>query len=92
VEQLAVLVVSDDGNGWHRWPGSVHGRPETQCAVRATGVVVVDVLARQVPLPHDEQPIPALAAHRAHPALGVRVRPRRPRRRADLMCFDERVR
>jgi hypothetical protein len=50
-------------------------------AVRAGHVVVLGVLAHhvaEVPLPGDELPVEALAAHRPHPALRERVRAGRP--------------
>ena len=72
MKQPANLIASDDGRRWHHWPGSGHGRLETECAMRATGVVLVGVLAQhvaQVALALDEQPVQTLAADGAHPAL-----------------------
>jgi hypothetical protein len=49
-------------------------------------IVVTDVLGEhrhQLALAQDQRPVEALAAYRADPALGDRVRPRRLRRRLD---------
>jgi len=54
---------------WERWA-------ELERSVRPGRVVVAHVLvqdALEVPWPQDQQPVQAVAAHRAHPALGERV-------------------
>ena len=56
---------------------------EVDAAVWPAGVVVLDIpgehTLRVWPDP-DQRPVQTLGAHRADPAFGVRVRPRRPRR------------
>ncbi len=52
-----------------------------QRAMRPVGVVMIGILTQhrhQVPTSNDEHPVQALAADRAHPALRVGIRPRRP--------------
>jgi hypothetical protein len=68
-----VPVHADDG-----WSGRWIRRFQMKRSVGAVGVVVRDVdpkHLRQVPTPHDQQPVQALGPHRADPPLreGVRV-------------------
>src|SRR5712664_1016727 len=66
--------------------------PQISGSVRAMLVVMRDILIQdraQVPRPRDQHPVGALGPGRAHPPLGISVRPRAPRR--DLHHLDPRA-
>jgi hypothetical protein len=73
-------IVTDNPASTGCWPSGLppaQGRPQLEHAVRPGGIVVGDVLLRDLPqmaLPEDEEPIQALTADGPHPALGDRVR------------------
>ena len=63
-----------------------YGWSQAQRAMRPVGVVVLDVDTQdtiELSAACDQEPVEAVAANRADPALGERVRVRRPKRGAD---------
>jgi hypothetical protein len=87
LDESAESVASVDLDGWLR-PGEARAPPWYLCcqlerSVGPVSVVVVDVDALKLSSPCDQQPVEAVATEGADPALGERVRFRRPKRGAD---------
>ena len=84
--QLVLVLLAD-----HRLSGGRVWRLKPQRSMRTVLVVMPDIDPKdllKVAAPNNEQPVQTLGADRAHPALGVRVRPWCPHwRDEDLGAF-----
>jgi hypothetical protein len=83
VYNALVILVQNGQLGRRVW------RLQQQRPVGTVAVVVPDVDAKdllEVAAPDDQQPVQALDPDRPHPALGVRVRPGCPHRRAEHLA------
>ena len=80
----ALVILAKDGQlGRRVW------RLQQQRPVGTVAVVVLDVDSKdllEVAASDDQQPVQTLGPDRPHPALGVRVRPGRPQRRAEHLA------
>jgi hypothetical protein len=88
MDQSAEAISSPDPPRRRRdnWHAGSEWRRLRQGAMRAMAVVVIGVLGQhhpQLPAAHDQHPVQHLPPNRAHPALRVRIRPRRPHRRGE---------
>ena len=81
-EDINALDAASNGHRGYRCGSARERRPQTYAAVRAAGVVMLQVSGQntlQVVSVPDQRPVQAPGPDGTHPSFGVRVRLRRPR-------------